>query len=221
MSTADCVKLSCSSRGGLRSLRQRALSQHLCLLCSAHPWPENDLDISTTCYFQTTHIHCRSWLWKHPGKTQFIWFKRRWVEVKWNDLVLLLIQLVSSGPYNICENKCFEMRFESIHSHVYIYPTRPQWSLHVATSNWNWTVWMRINSPRQGKLCYTPHETQSSKTKWRVQKFPALLRILQQLIQPLDSFLLWYSALLAKWISDEGLEEVSFHLFFFFPHETF
>lgn len=39
VSAAVCAKLSCSSRGRSHSLRRGALSQHLFLLCSQHPWP--------------------------------------------------------------------------------------------------------------------------------------------------------------------------------------
>lgn len=58
VSTAVCAKLSCSSRGRAHSLQRGALSQHLCLLCSQHPWPEHDPDTTTTCLCQTTHTHC-------------------------------------------------------------------------------------------------------------------------------------------------------------------
>lgn len=52
VSTAVCAKLSCSSRGGLHSLRRGALSQHLGLLSSQHPWPKLDLDTKTTCFYK-------------------------------------------------------------------------------------------------------------------------------------------------------------------------
>lgn len=56
VSTAVCAKLSCSSRGRSNSLQRGALSQHLCLLSSQHPWPEHDLDTTTTCFHQN-HPH--------------------------------------------------------------------------------------------------------------------------------------------------------------------
>lgn len=49
-------KLSCSSRGMSHSLQRGDLSQHLCLLSSQHPWPEHDLDSTTTCFLQN-HPH--------------------------------------------------------------------------------------------------------------------------------------------------------------------